>query len=163
MAEQIDFDFGHFRKLDGSVTLIMDDLERPWQRDNGTCTNGVREKFCTSEPLPLNLKNPAQIDCADWWLVLSYKVSAQSDKYCKLCNRFENSKRRAPTAPLGENPTPSDCADWCLVSSCLNRIRTVGMAHSTYLGIIENSGSARLCGLMSSIIPPSFSSIGWIL
>ena len=60
---------------------------------------------------PFAPKNRSHNDCADWWLVLSYRVSAQS-KYCRLWIDLKISRGKS------ENPTPSDCAAWHLVSFC---------------------------------------------
>ena len=131
------------------------------------------KKFVILSPSPAP-KNPAHNDCADSCLVSSNKLqlTRMNTVGCepRLWNLktvgSENFKRRALTAPLGENPTSRDSADWCLVPFCRVsvqsdkncRLRIDSPPHRPWEEI-EKSGPERLCGLMSSIILPRFSSI----
>ena len=107
------------------------------RRDRDFCDGETREHLQMSSAknfeifsLSLHLKHPAHNECADWCLVLSYQVSAQSNKYCRLWIDYKIS---------------------------------VGAPQQRLLGKLGKSDSEELCGLMSCIILPSSSLIGWIL
>ena len=97
--------------------------------DRGDFCNGeTREhkQMKNSDQLPLLLKNPADNDCADRCLILSYQVSAQSDKNCKLSIGL-NISRCAPPGRKLKNPASSDFADWLII---LLRFRSIGPRRS---------------------------------
>ena len=80
----------------------------PWNdlnfsRGHSRSTPGKMEKWST--PLQChweNSKNQACNDCADWCLVSSYQISAQSDTYCSLWIDLKFS-RGAPHRAPGRN------------------------------------------------------------
>ena len=77
-------------------------------------TSAILEFWASS----LHLNN-SHNDCADWCLVLSYYVSAQSDEYCRLWIDLKISRWAPSQRHLWKSkyPSTSDCGDWCLVSS----------------------------------------------
>ena len=124
---------------------------------------------------PLHLKNPAHNDCADWCLVSSNQLSAQSDKYCRLWIDLKISRCGSPQRPMRENrniqlQTIVRIDDLCHPTKFQhNRIRTAGcesiwrFQEARLWEEIAKSGTERICAPMASIILPTFNLVGHVI
>ena len=97
-----------------------------------------------------------------WYYHTKFQLIRRNTVGCESIWKFQEARPKCTPCGKLENPTPSGCADYRPAKFQLNRIRSVAWEsigisqkarpHSTSWKKIEKSGSARLWGLMFSII-----------